>query len=170
MSFRGGWATVRLTVPSLTEMRKGLRALRRELELTLDALSDQSGIDRAAIHRIENVDKYPDYEPGLDTFRRMVEGLGLTLQDFFARFPAARQSESGTFRQSTPDIAGNRASVDRVIRLLGMMSDEGQREAAGVLATLARAFPRGPLRESVEQGARKRAAATRKARGTRRGA
>jgi transcriptional regulator with XRE-family HTH domain len=81
----GGILTTVGALPSLQDVRRRLRAERRARELTLDALSEKSGVDRAAIHKIENVAKYPTYEPGLDTFTRLVEAMpGLTLALFFA--------------------------------------------------------------------------------------
>jgi transcriptional regulator with XRE-family HTH domain len=70
-------------LPSLLDIRTAVRRTRRAREWSLDALSDKSGVDRAVIHRIENVRKYPKYEPGIETLRRIVEGFGLSLADFF---------------------------------------------------------------------------------------
>ena len=70
---------------SLADIRAELRRARKTRDLTLDDLTDKSGVDRAAIHKIENVKKYPDYEPGLNTFLRLIGGLGVTLTAFSAR-------------------------------------------------------------------------------------
>ena len=72
-------------VPSLLEIRGALRRVRREKDWTLDKLRDESGVDRTAIHKIENTKKYPTYEPGIDTVSKLVEAMGLTLSQFFAR-------------------------------------------------------------------------------------
>lgn len=76
---------------SLTAIRDGLRSLRQREDFTLDDLAKASGVDRAVIHRIENTRKYPDYEPGIETVRRIVEGAGLSLSQFFN--DVERQSE-----------------------------------------------------------------------------
>lgn len=64
------------------ELRRA-RKVRKRDGLTLDRLEENSGVDRAVIHRIENVKKYPRYKPGMETILRLIEGMGLTLPVFF---------------------------------------------------------------------------------------
>jgi transcriptional regulator with XRE-family HTH domain len=78
------WATVS-ALPSLSDIRLAVRTERRAREWSLDKLSEVSGVDRAAIHKIENTKTYPTYEPGIDTFKKIIEAMGLTLSEFFGR-------------------------------------------------------------------------------------
>jgi len=96
---------------TLAEIRAGLHAARKQQKrsgLTLDRLQENSGVDRAVIHRIESVRKYPRYKPGIDTVLRLVEGMGLTLSSFFAEIeggpkvglqPAIPQSQNSPVPQ-----------------------------------------------------------------------
>lgn len=101
MSFMGGSTTV-CALPSLLQIRSEVRVVRRAREWTLDKLRDESGVDRAAIHKIENTAKYPDYEPGVDTVRKLVEAMGLTLSDFFLRIEGLRPTEGSDQQSATP--------------------------------------------------------------------
>lgn len=78
--------TPTLAAMTVAEIRAALRVARRKRKrdgLTLDRLQENSGVDRAVIHRIESPKKYPKYEAGFHTIHRLIEGLGLTLPDFF---------------------------------------------------------------------------------------
>jgi transcriptional regulator with XRE-family HTH domain len=118
-----GFTHMLLGVPSLQDIRVALRSARRELKkergLTLDRLHERSGIDRAVIHRIESVEKYPTYEPGVDTVRRLVEGMGLTLSEFFARIEALPTRDvSDTLPPPAPIPQGKHGNTDPVSRPL----------------------------------------------------
>lgn len=115
--------------------------LRREFEVTLDELSERSGVDRAAIHKIENTERYPDYEPGLDTFRRLVEGLGFSMPEFFTRLPRLHFMEPPPPRPKAAEETKTSAHP-RAATLLDLMSDEGQQAALTILESLSRSFPR----------------------------
>lgn len=157
MIFTGQSGSVGAPVSSVLDMRRALRSVRRAKEWTLDALSDASGIDRAAIHRIENVQKYPDYEPGLDTFRRLVEAMQITMPEFFARLPPERQQ---------PQVAYSTAFESAVAHLKEMNAD-GQAAAASLLEQMARAFPRQLPQGSDTRSSQTLPETTRKGRGTR---
>jgi transcriptional regulator with XRE-family HTH domain len=90
----------------LKTIREGLRSLREREHFTLDEANKVSGVDRAVIHRIENTKKYPKYEPGIETVRRLVEGMGISLAQFFnelerAQDAAAAESHSPLHNPST---------------------------------------------------------------------
>lgn len=107
MRFAPESANVR-ALATLITIRQALRTARRERDLTLDALSERATVDRAAIHKIENVRKYPDYEPGIDTVRKIVEAMKITLGEFFTKIdggtvvPAASAARTG---DSVEDVA-----------------------------------------------------------------
>jgi transcriptional regulator with XRE-family HTH domain len=154
MRLTGGWSSV-WTLLTLLRMRRAVRVVRRERELTLDTVSEQSGVDRAAIHKIERTDKYPNYEPGLETFRRLVElGLDVPLHEFLARL--VRESEQPV---TTRDV--RHVSRD-LIQLVERLSDEGQREAIDVLAPLVDEHPRARESARTSSGADKTPAQGRK--------
>ena len=66
----------------LGKMRSALRAKRLELKWSLDDLAAKSGVNRSTIHDIET---NADGKPQMATVARLVEGMGLTLSEFFAR-------------------------------------------------------------------------------------
>jgi len=138
MWFMAGVDTV-CGVSSLTDIRRGVRLLRRELEVTLDTLSERSGVDRAAIHKIENTTKYPTYEPGVDTLRRLIEGLGFTLYGFFARLTRTDPRAERVSR--TADDHTLVEARQSAVTLLDGMNLEGVRTATGILESLKLSFP-----------------------------
>jgi transcriptional regulator with XRE-family HTH domain len=109
-----------LLLPTLGEMRAALRDAREGSGKSLDKLSEDSGVDRTAIHKIENPEKYPDYEPGLDTFRRLVEATGLTMQAFFWGLEAlgdqprhVADQRSGSHQEVTDALPAASSAVSR---------------------------------------------------------
>jgi transcriptional regulator with XRE-family HTH domain len=100
---------------TLADIRLALRAERvrrkRSIGLTLDRLQDASGVDRAAIHRIESVEKYPDYEPGMQTILRLVEGMGLTLYEFFLRIESPTRNEPPVALQTGEPLSNTALST-----------------------------------------------------------
>jgi len=73
----------RVVVTTLDIIRKAIRRGRLDRYLTLTGLETASGVDRATIHMLENLNKYPDLDPKLDTVIKIVEdGFGLTLCAF----------------------------------------------------------------------------------------
>lgn len=147
MIFAAALATVE-DVPTLDEMRQRLRKLRREREFTLDQLSETSGVDRAAIHKIEKTERYPNYEPGLDTFRRLVEGLGVSLAEFFAGFPAPAADEL-QHKLSEPGMAAQvRAFVALPATVRAQVVQAPQAPRSGAPTRSPRAAPR-PARKAV---------------------
>lgn len=104
---------------TVAQIRTRLRAERRAADITLDVLSASSGVDRAVIHRIENVRRYQDYTPNLDTLARLIQGLGLSWTAFFARVEGV-------------EVAGLLALPDEARRaLLAMPSVASQPEETG---------------------------------------
>lgn len=120
---------------TLLEIRRGLRDERvrrkRSQGLTLDRLQETSGVDRAAIHRIESVDKYPNYEPGMETVTRLVEGMGLTLSSFFAQIERQTDGDLQTREDAikNPRTLAEKASRGRAGAAVS--SDRQVREAVG---------------------------------------
>lgn len=68
-----------------TALREGFRKARLKSGKSLRKLKQSADIDPSTIHRIENIKKYPDYRPDLDTLDALVRGVGLTLAQFFAQ-------------------------------------------------------------------------------------
>jgi transcriptional regulator with XRE-family HTH domain len=63
-------------------IRVFFRAERRRLKLSQTKVAEKAGIEQGTISKIEI---NPDYEPGFNTFRQAVAGLGMTLSKFFAQ-------------------------------------------------------------------------------------
>lgn len=74
---------------SLNQLRSGLRRCRVEREWTQDELAEAAGVGTKVVHMTESVRKYPGYEPGLDTFRKLLAGLQITFTAFCARVEGA---------------------------------------------------------------------------------
>ncbi|AYD03399.1 helix-turn-helix transcriptional regulator [Neorhizobium sp. NCHU2750] len=79
-----------------------LKMLRSAASLTLDQLSERSGVSRAMISRIERAEA----SPTAALLARLCEGLGLTLSAFFApeepsSSPFLKQSEQRLWRDPT---------------------------------------------------------------------
>lgn len=98
-------------MPNLLEIRAGLAAARRARRLSLDVLQRRSGVDRMTIHKIEHVSKYPALEPGLDTVQRLVEGMGLTLGQFFTSL----EGEPEMAEANDAEEADHAAAVERFV-------------------------------------------------------
>lgn len=107
---QAGPATI-CPLASLADIRRELRRVRRAKDWTLDKVRDESGVDRAAIHKIENVDKYPTYEPGIETVTKIVEGMGLTLSSFFARIEGLPTTDGASTDRPSPTKAADHARV-----------------------------------------------------------
>lgn len=158
------------------DVRRALRAVRRERKpqgFTLDKLSADSGVDRAAIHRIESVEKYPDYEPGIETVARLVDAMGLTLSEFFSRVEgfdrdalATAVREYGLEALLTPPPQRTRNAL-HALRLLDVMNDEGQQKSMDLLQSLSRVFPREPPQQAPARTIRTSPEIARKERGKR---
>lgn len=83
-------------------MREELRKLREQGDLTLDQLAGASGLNRATIHAIENIKREPNLKPDLNTVERIVQAMGLTLSQFFARIEALQPQPS--MRTTMPSL------------------------------------------------------------------
>jgi len=66
-------------------LREGLRLTRLQSGHSLRALRDATGIDPSTMHRIENVKRYPDYRPDLETVDALLRAMHSSLAEFFAR-------------------------------------------------------------------------------------
>jgi transcriptional regulator with XRE-family HTH domain len=66
--------------PQLTAFARTLKKLRRERDLSQEALADRSGVSAKHIGEIERANK----EPGITTVLRLIDGLGLAASDVFA--------------------------------------------------------------------------------------
>lgn len=142
--------TPTLTAMTLAEIRAGLRAVRwdrkRKAGLTLDRLQANSGVDRAVIHRVESVEKYPEYNLELRTLTRLVEGMDLTLSEFFRQLEIAQELPKSRLHQGTPlditDAIPHEAShvPDRSVRpaALDPKDLDGIRESLRVTEATAR--------------------------------
>jgi transcriptional regulator with XRE-family HTH domain len=64
-------------------LRRAIRRGRQDRNLSLDALADKAEVTKRVLHQIEKVEKYPDYNPKIDTVIKLVEdGLELTMCSF----------------------------------------------------------------------------------------
>lgn len=85
-------------------------ALRREREALVGSrakLEERCGVAESTIYRIETE---PTYVPRVPVLLKLVEGLGLTLSDFFLRIEALRPTGEGdpqspTDRRTPVDVA-----------------------------------------------------------------
>jgi transcriptional regulator with XRE-family HTH domain len=84
------------------KVRHALRLLRSESGKSLDEIE---GINRATVHRIENVKGDPDYSPRVTSVALIVEACGSTLGQFFTELDAveASQEAAGLLAQLTDD-------------------------------------------------------------------
>lgn len=71
-----------------------VRARRKQLGLSQEALSERAGCDRQSINRIEN----SAYSPSLDRVFRLADALGVTLGELVGEFEAVHNR-----RISTPE-------------------------------------------------------------------
>jgi transcriptional regulator with XRE-family HTH domain len=71
---------MRESSPQLTAFARTLRKLRRDRDLSQEALADRSGISAKHIGEIERANK----EPGITTVLKLVAGLELAAGDVFA--------------------------------------------------------------------------------------
>ena len=79
---------------TLREVRIAIRKERRAREWTIDKLRDESGADRKAIHKLENIKKYPHYAPEFETVLRLVRALGMSMAAFFEKIETTAAQES----------------------------------------------------------------------------
>lgn len=97
----------------VTTWRELFRAA-RERAGSLDDVALRSGVNRATIHKIE---KSATYEPGIETFKKLVEkGLGLSLSDFFLplTYPVP-SSDDANDDEAKAGLAGAlRGTIDRL--------------------------------------------------------
>lgn len=94
-------------LPTVVEIRLALRRARRDRDLTLDALSEKSGVDRAAIHKSESVAKYPSYEPQLGTVAALLAAMGITLSEFFGQFGSLKTGVVPRITDHDQQTSGN---------------------------------------------------------------
>lgn len=135
MSFTAEWDTV-CAVASLTEIRLAVRTARREREWSLDTLSEKAHVDRAALHKIENVRKYAGYEPGIETIRKIVEALGLTLAGFFARVEGADAPSSSNGGHGELVASAIDRAIDRVLATKAVTTPDAPAEDGSWTLTL----------------------------------
>lgn len=76
------------------QLREELRKARSESGKSLRQLKADAGIDPSTVHRIENVKRYPDYQPDLDTLDALTRAMGLSLAVFFGRIEGLRPALS----------------------------------------------------------------------------
>jgi transcriptional regulator with XRE-family HTH domain len=70
-------------------VRLALRRERTSRHLTLDELATLTGLNRATIHSIESVDREPTLKMEFETVARVIDGLGLSLGEFFLKVDGA---------------------------------------------------------------------------------
>jgi transcriptional regulator with XRE-family HTH domain len=97
------------------EMRHALRAERLNRNWSLDDLAEKSGVNRSTIHDIET---NTGGKPQIGTIARLVEGMGLTLSQFFARIEGLQAHDvSETLPTPAPNPHGNHGSSNPVRRI-----------------------------------------------------
>jgi hypothetical protein len=128
---------------NLRAVREGLRLLRLEAGLSLDEID---GIDRATVHRIENVRSDPDYAPRITSVAAIVEACGSTLAQFFATL-----NEVAATAREHPHLMTELCDEQTVRQVLGFLrlNDEARRAlalAAPVLSAPVRVSVTAPTR------------------------
>jgi transcriptional regulator with XRE-family HTH domain len=64
-------------------IRRAIRRGRQDRNMSLDALAAKSEVTKRVLHQIEKVEKYPNYNPTIETVIKLVEdGFELTLCSF----------------------------------------------------------------------------------------
>lgn len=121
-----------------------LKSERRRLGLNQTALAEKAGIRQGMISRLE-ID--PDYEPTVVVLSRAVNGLGLTLSEFFRQLetglPAAElpgHDQRPSENRGEPHDARPQAQNEddrRTISLLAKSTLEAQETLAAAQASLA---------------------------------
>ena len=102
-SIYGGYTPA---VVDFSVVRELLRDERKKRKMSLDDLAASSGLTRSAIHDVEvnNGGK-----PRFETVARIIEGLGITLSEFFTQIERQTEGDSTTSRQSdTTASSGSR--------------------------------------------------------------
>lgn len=131
---------------TVADIRAQIRKCRREKEWTLDDLVEASGVERTACHKIESVKKYPDYEPGLGTFLKLVAAFGMPVADFFSRL-------------EDPSISLTRTQLTRLVEMGFPLPPldptppaPGHRHAVPPKASRPRSSPATPRAKHKKQG------------------
>lgn len=134
---------------TLDDVRGQLRKERLSRNWSLDDLAEKSTVNRSTIHDVEtNRDGHPAFE----TVAKMVEGLGLTLVEFFARIEGSPEAPSVAPPPRTPeDVAASFLdAVDRMIA--ARMATRSELPAEGTILTLTLPGPLdGEQRQSVQE-------------------
>lgn len=133
---------------------------------TQTTLAERMGVPQSRVSDLEN-DRY--VLPDTKTLMLAATAIGCRVDDLLAGVDPDYDAKKTMLTAEALGDQPRRQSrhVKRALSLLAMMSDDGQREAAGLLSTLVRAFPRQPSEESAGPGGGKPADASRKARGKR---
>ena len=147
----------------LDAVRATLRAERLHRRWSLDDLAEKSGVNRSAIHDIETNRKG---KPRLETIAKMVEGMGLTLSEFFARIEGLKApSPASTNRAvvlSTEHGGGNTVHTptdDRTVLFGGFSAiveaiDRAADRIIGAREQAATPRDRAPARDARRRGHR----------------
>lgn len=144
--------------------------MRREREarhLTLEALATRLGLKRAApLSTLE----LGTHVPKAETIVEYAAAIGCEPKDLLAGvmtpYDVLRGSTAPTPAR-TPTERTLTPNEKRAVRLLGLMSEIGQRKGIGLLAECAKAFPLGPPQESSARTDQRRVVRARTGRGTR---
>jgi DNA-binding XRE family transcriptional regulator len=132
------------------QVRTALRQLRTDRGLSTDVLADKSGVDRATIYRIENLNQ--EYAPRIETVSALVDAFGLTTATFFWNIESSDQSRHSGDQRSDPSGGSSDvpASVAARIQQLELENESYK----SVIADLQRALGHlgGIARTAVESG------------------
>ena len=86
-------------VVSLIDLRKRLRAERKKHFGNSRAAAKAAGLGASTVAKIENINSYPNYDPGVGTVEQLLKPMGLTLSAFFLQIERQTDADSTSPRQ-----------------------------------------------------------------------
>jgi transcriptional regulator with XRE-family HTH domain len=95
--------------PLSETVRKRVRALRNERELTQEQLCEAAGLSLDAVSRIEHGTRVPT----LDTIERLAKGLGVSVSSLIADTPPAKMEFSPTVMRLARTLDAQPVEIQR---------------------------------------------------------
>lgn len=78
--------------------------------MTLDEVAAATGLNRASIHKLENIKRKPNFKPKLETIEVLAHTYGLTLSSLFSQIEALPEGTRATDDQASATSAQARAN------------------------------------------------------------
>lgn len=128
----------------LMAFAENLRAERKRRDMTQAEFGEWLGVGQSTVSKWEKGDSIPSAVE----LRRLAGKLATTGDKLMSGEPSAAPLKSAGRNEARTTIER------RVLRVLRLMSDDGQRRSVGLLASIAKAFPRAleprPVRQRDE--------------------